>query len=149
MYSLNKIFKKAAKSEEGFVFLLALMGIFVLVAIGFLALSTISEELMISSRLVGERKAYSAAETGVYAVCANDTFANITKTAVDPVNDPTVYYSAIDRGANGTVVLPGYPPGYKSTATVFEVTGVDEKYSSRITLQIGVADKPTPADTNY
>jgi hypothetical protein len=147
MYSVSKIIKKTAKSDEGFVFLLAVLGIFILVAIGFFALTTISEELMISSRLVGERKAYSAAEAGVHAVCANGNYVAFGETQVDPVNDPTVYYSATVPGDSlyvESVVLPGYGAGYSSKASAFEVTGVDKKYGSKVTIEVGIADKPVP-----
>lgn len=148
MYSVSKIIKKTAKSDEGFVFLLAVLGIFILVAIGFFALTTISEELMISSRLVGERKAYSAAEAGVHAVCANDEYVAVGETQVDPVNDPTVYYSAtapVETGAS--VTMGDFGPGYSSSVSVFDVTGVDKKYGSSITIEVGIASRPVPAGT--
>jgi hypothetical protein len=150
MSSVIKFFKKTAKSEEGFVFLIALVGVFVLMAIGFFALSSISEDLMVSYRLVGERKAYSAAESGVHAILGQDDFANATAvTQIDPVNDPTVTYSAtvpVTSTVAPKVHLPGFPSGYSSNAYVTTVTGSDSTYGSNVTFEVGLADIPVPGD---
>jgi hypothetical protein len=150
MFSVHKFIKKTVKSEEGFVFLIALVGVFVLMAIGFFALSSISEDLMISYRLVGERKAFSAAESGVHAILGQDSFANATGwTKVDPVNDPKVEYSAtipVLSTIAPKVHLPGFPTGYTSNAYVANVTGRDTTYGSTITIEVGLADIPVPGD---
>jgi len=147
MFSVHKFIRKNAKSEDGFVFLVALLGMFILVAIGFFALTTISEELMISSRLVGERKAYSAAEAGVHAVCSNSNFVAVSSTQVDPVNDPALFYSASAPTQNPItpkVHLPGYSAEFMSNAYLVNVTGTDSSYKSSVTMQIGIGDVPAP-----
>jgi hypothetical protein len=147
MFFVHKIIRKKAQSEGGFVFLVALLGIFILIAIGFFALSTISEEMMISSKLVGARKAYSAAEAGVHAVCSNSNFVAVASTQVDPVNDPSVFYSATaptQNTATPKVHLPGYSADYLSNAYLVDVVGRDTTYGSSMTIRIGLADEPTP-----
>ncbi len=145
MSYVHKIGKKYAGSEGGFVFLVALMGVFILVAIGFFALSTISEELMISSRLVGARKALSAAEAGVHAVCSNSNFVAVPSTQVDPAKDPSVFYEATaPNDTGGTVHLPGYSAGDLSRVYLVDVTGRDTSYKSQVTIQIGLAGLPAP-----
>jgi Tfp pilus assembly protein PilX len=68
MCLVHKI-KRVKNSESGFVLIAALMGIIILLAVGFLALTITTGDMKIASRLIGERKAFSAAETGVHELC--------------------------------------------------------------------------------
>jgi hypothetical protein len=142
------------ESEKGFVFIVALMVVIVLVAIGFFALTMVSEDLMISFRMVGERKAFSAAQSGAHAVFAsidllkNPFASNIDKPVpIDPIHDPSVAYRAQIINTGRQTIFPGYE--LSSAATIFEavVTGTDSHYGSEIKLSIGMAPPPTPADT--
>ncbi len=86
----HKMKLKKENSESGFVLIVALMGIMILLAVGFFALTVSTRDLMIASRLVGERKAFSAAEAGVHAISTifaeGMTFP--PNVQVDSVNDP-------------------------------------------------------------
>jgi len=103
MQCKHKMNLKRENSESGFVLIVALMGIMILLAVGFFALTVSTRDLMIASRLVGERKAFSAAEAGVHAI--SSTFAEgmvfPTNVQVDPVNDPHASYSV--SGASTSV----------------------------------------------
>ena len=66
MHSAHKIFDYRQKSEGGFVLIAALMAVMILMAVGFFSLTVTSQDILISSRLVGERKALSAAEGGLF-----------------------------------------------------------------------------------
>lgn len=151
-YVLDLI-KKKQKSEGGFVFIVALMAVIVLIAIGFFALTMISEDLMISSRMVAERKAFSAAEAGAHAVFAsidlgNPYALNTNKPIqVDPVNDPTLAYLAQVFNTERQVVFPY--ESLNSASMVYEalITGRDTAYNSETKISIGMAPPPTQADT--
>jgi len=146
MLCVLEVFKKKRRSEEGFVFIVALIAVIVLVAIGFFALTMISEDVMISSRMVGERKAFSAAEAGAHAVFAsmdmNSPYASISANPVqiDPVKDPSVSYS-VEVNPGGLAMIQGYG----SPASVYEaiITGQDSIYGSEVRLAIGLAPPPS------
>jgi hypothetical protein len=151
-YVLDLIREKQ-KSEKGFVFIVALIAVIVLIAIGFFALTMISEDLMISSRMVAERKAFSAAEAGAHAVFASidlkNPFALNTQkpVQVDPVNDPTLAYLAQVVNTERQIVFPY--ENLNSASLVYEalITGRDTAYNSEVKLSIGMAPPPSQADT--
>ncbi|MCX5848939.1 MAG: hypothetical protein NTW65_05775 [Deltaproteobacteria bacterium] len=166
MFLLHKTIRNKSESESGFVLILALVAITVLIAIGFFALTIISDELMISYRLTGEIKALSAAESGVNASFANvpydsfyQTAANTTNilytiesTHVDSVNDPSTSYS-------GNVFWAGRSPcntdsdskhPYVHDIYRTTITGKDSQYGSSVSIEVGVAGSAYPAgDPNY
>ena len=143
------------KSEGGFVLILALIGIMILMAIGYFALTVSTQDLMIASRLVGERKAFSAAEAGAHVLCStyntvtpasNDT----TDTAVDSANDPKAFYNV--TGSGELAGLPNTCPkafssdwscrNYGST-----VTGKNNAYGSQVSIAVGVKGRAMPNST--
>lgn len=100
----HKMKLKRENSESGFVLIVALMGIMILLAVGFFALTVSTKDLMIASRLVGERKAFSAAEAGVHAISSIFAEGMVfpTNVQVDPVSDPHASYSV--SGASTAVL---------------------------------------------
>jgi len=165
MCFLYKLIKKTGKSEKGFVFLVSLMAIAVLIAIGFFALTTISDDLMINYRLVCERKAFSAAESGAYAAAANITIydnlpspaaANtilytFTNTNVDSVNDPTASYTGKVYWVR-SIAMEGFSFEYNFSQDLFKtvVAGEDSLCGSSVNIEVGVSDTPSRTeDTIY
>lgn len=165
MCFLRNIIRKTAKSEKGFAFLVALMAIGVLIAIGFFALTTISEELMISFRLTGERKAFSAAESGAHAAAANITvYDNLstpaglntvlhtfTRTYIDPDNDPNASYTGKVYWLR-SITTEGFSFDYNFSHDLFKtiITGKDSLYGSSVSIEVGVSDTPgRTEDTIY
>jgi len=161
MCFLRNIIRKTAKSEEGFAFLVALMAIAVLIAIGFFALTTISEELMISFRLTGERKAFSAAESGAYAAAANITVYDglstpaglntvlhtFTRTYIDPDNDPNASYTGKVYWLR-SISAEGFSFDYNFSQDLFKtiITGKDSLYGSSVSIEVGISDTPGLTD---
>jgi hypothetical protein len=97
MYLALKIFNYQ-KSEKGFVLIAAIMAVMIMLAVSFFILTTSTQDIRISARLVGERKAMSAAEAGAMALYASAAdlatlAANIpVSVQVDPLNDPSTSY---------------------------------------------------------
>jgi hypothetical protein len=145
------------KSEGGFVLVAALMAIMILMAVGFFALTVTSQDIRISAMLVGERKAFSAAEAGVHEVCRLLNPFNpvaIPWTKFDNTNDPSVEYSAGSPEQNGaipSIPLPGYDLSKAYVGSVFEstVSGRDTSYTPDVMTQItvGTVYAPNPSDT--
>ena len=157
MYSALKIFNYQ-KSEKGFVLIAAIMAVIIMLALGFFILTTATQDILISARLVGERKALSAAEAGAMAVWASPsdlptlvTASSNTSIQVDPVNDPNTSYT-VNTALNNAlppVILPGYPGGYSSPVFTTIIVGKDSHYNSSASIEIGFAPPSTPGGTNY
>ncbi|KUG23769.1 hypothetical protein ASZ90_006415 [hydrocarbon metagenome] len=165
MCFLRKSIKKTAESEKGFVFLVSLMAIVVLIAIGLFALTTVSEDLMISFRLTGERKAFSAAESGAYAAAANIAIYDalpspadkdavlytFPKTYIDPDNDPNASYTGRVSWVR-SIGTEGFSFDYNFSSDLFKtvITGKDSFYGSTVNIEVGVSDTPgRTEDTVY
>ena len=151
-----KIFDYLQKSEDGFVLIAAIMAVMIMLAVSFLILTTTTQDIRISSRLVGERKALSAAESGAYivytnALTLNDMISNtISDTQVDPTNDPYTYYSVAQTvKTNMQAFLKGGCPGCLAFIYNTDVTGKDTKYVSSVTISIGMAPPPAPGGPIY
>ena len=142
------------KSERGFVFIAALMAVLVLFAVGFFILTTTTQDIRISSRLVGERKALSAAESGLQQFCTNFVPYMTAQPfqIVDTVNDPS---SRFQIGApSWNKEMPSVPAfGFSETFeySVFQniITGQDTVYHSEVQLSVGVKYGPVPLGTTY
>jgi hypothetical protein len=154
-WKLYKLIKRTGNSENGFVLIVALIAILILIAIGFFALTTISGDLMITYRLVGERKALLAAESGAYVIAAKqstcyDDNGAVAKTSVDSGNDPHASYSAaaaVRDPVTPSVILPGN--SWPSAAWYVDVTGTDSDYNSTVTIRVGLADESTPGTPSH
>lgn len=149
----HKLFRRTSNSEQGFVLIVALLAIAVLIAIGFFALTMISGDLMISSRLVGERKAFSAAEAGVHAILSSglDPSAAVSSptpwTHVDSTNDPNTYYNAVTTATGSSATVPGYDPSSRAVVYSTVVTGKDDTYGSQAQIAIGMSGRPVDSTT--
>ena len=71
--------------RKGFALITAILAIMILMALGFLAISVTTGDLKITSRVVGEKKALSAAETGIHRLMQNFDPANMISTQVTDV----------------------------------------------------------------
>jgi len=162
MRLIIKLIKRTSNSEQGFVLIVAIMAIVILTAIGFFALTMISGDLIISSRLTGERKALSAAESGVHAIYASTSsiidLVNAYPTStpstcfqVDPTSDPSTCYT-IQNARNTYVQTPvgggGQATNYKAFIYNTDITGKDSNYGSSATISIGISPAPAMAAPN-
>jgi Tfp pilus assembly protein PilX len=153
----RNIFKNIRKSEGGFIFIAAIMSVMILMAVGFFALTITSQDIRISSRLVGERKALSAAESCVHYVCAQLDPNNLTSYSgvnYDTAN-PTVSFSTTLPSLNkqiSNLAVAGYDlaKGWTSGAGFNTVcTGGDASYNSRVNVGIGTTGRPVKYDLQY
>ena len=137
--------------RKGFALITAILAIMILIALGFLAISVTTGDLKITSRVVGEKKALSAAETGIHRLMQNfdrnnPTSAQVTNALVNAAADPNSRYkiSNVHSPTSGPKVLPlaGYSIGGSQTWVQqrFDgsVTGVNTNYNSSLTIDVGV-----------
>jgi hypothetical protein len=147
-------------SERGFVFVLAILGIALLLALGTLALTMSGRDVTISSRVVGEKKALSACESGIHSMMLTFNPGNLagSQTAgvqVDPATDPASRYTIglPDRpgGGPGVIPLAGYSIGggqmWGQTMYEVVVTGMNTAYKSRVQVGVGMGYGPIEITT--
>jgi hypothetical protein len=142
---LIKIFAKRLKSENGFVLIAAIMAVMIMLAVGFFILTTSTQDIRISARLVGERRAMSAAECGAQAIYASSmdlpalAAAGSMTGQCDAVNDPSLTYSARTTATTYST-SGGYDLATAASSPVYEtiITGTDATYDSSAGIVIGM-----------
>jgi hypothetical protein len=157
MDSPIKIFDYRQKSENGFVLIAAIMAVMIILAVSFFILTTSTQDIRISSRLVGERKALSAAEAGLEAIYASAVPLDVLVTTpyagiqIDPVNDPSVTYSATTSVLSGSAVAIGYDlvTGFSNAVYETVVTGTDSSTGSSASIAVGIVPPATQVTTIY
>jgi Tfp pilus assembly protein PilX len=158
MYSIS-IFNEKRNPEGGFVLIAAIMAILIIVAVGFFALTVTTQDIRISSRLLGERKAMSAAEACVHELCRELNPFNlsaVSSSSVDPINDPHTAFSSTVPARREDIPqmnLPGYDMAKAYVGALYNTTctGTDTSpgRASEVSIAIGTVFAPNPGDTTY
>jgi Tfp pilus assembly protein PilX len=147
-------------SEKGFVLIVAVLATIVFLALGFMALNMSGRDIGISSRVVGEKKAFSACQSGIHRMVItfdpeNLTSSAVTDVQVDATNDPASLYSigTPSRPTSGPGMLPlaGYAIGggqvWGQTRYTVTVTGRNTNYGTRMSVSGGVGYGPIEITT--
>ncbi len=148
------------QAKNGFALIAALMAIWILTAVGILVFAISTQDIRISGRLIGEKKAFSAAEAGIHQLSLNLDPANlvaIPSTQVDTNNDPQSFYAvgtpARPTSGPGTVPLPGYSIGggqqWGQERFNARVTGTNTRYNSMVQVDVGMGYGPIEITTLY
>jgi hypothetical protein len=153
---------KHIDSEKGFAIVAALLAMMVLTAVGLLAFTLSTQDTRISSRLIGEKKAFSATEAGIHRFTLNfDPTALagsvVNNVQIDPANDPTSMYSIglPTRPVAGPGVLPltGYAIGggqqWGQERFNETITGTNTRYNSTLQVNLGAGFGPIEISTTY
>jgi hypothetical protein len=160
---MQSIFKRGYTknkcSEKGFVLVMAVLGIALILAVGVLALTMSGRDVRISSRVVGEKKAFSACESGFHYVTTIFDPASLQAVpkyqVVDPANDPTSRFwsttPALPTSGPGMLPLAGYSIGGGQTwgQTRYDVTvnGENTSYNSRAQVDTSFGYGPIEIST--
>jgi len=152
-----KIFDYRRKSEDGFVLIAAIMAVMIILAVSFFILTTSTQDIRISSRMVAERKALSAAEACGQALYASTSsfdaliHTSYSNVQIDPA-DPSVTWSASTSTIFGAAIAIGYdlPSGFSGFA-IYEstCTGKDSSRGSSVSLVTGMIPPPAQVSTVY
>jgi len=150
------------RSRNGFAMVAALLSILILTAVGLLVFAATTQDIRISSRVVGEEKAFSAGEAGVHRFVQNFDPGNLSASVVsniqvDPANDPDSRYTlgVPTRPTSGpaAVPLPGYAIGggqqWGQERFNVGVTGTNTKYNSLAQISVGAGFGPVEISTAY
>ncbi len=147
-------------SERGFVLVVAVLACMILLAVGILALTMSGQDVKISARVVGEKKAFSACESGMHKLITTLDPGNlaglaVTDVQVDSSNDPASLYTigTPSHPSTGPGMLPlaGYSIGggqvWGQTIYNATVTGTNTNYGSRVQVSVGLGYGPVEMTT--
>ena len=150
------------KEEEGFALIAAMMAILILTGVGILVFMISTQDIRISGRLVGEKKAVSAAEAGAHSLSTTFYPFNLASNAVanvpvDTTNDPSSQYSIgiPTRHTSGTALLPmtGYSQSggqqWGQARYNAPITGSNTTYRSNVQVNLGLGYGPVEMTTTY
>jgi hypothetical protein len=156
------------RKEPGFALIAALLSIWILTAMGLLVFTVTTQDVRISSRMVGEKKAFFATEAGVHRLVEwfnplkPDTPLNpgTTKYNEDVVVDSKDAASkfqisppAPPKKGPAAIPLAGYSSGggqqWGTTRFVSVVTGQNTKYQSTVKVDAGIGFGPVEITTAY
>jgi hypothetical protein len=154
--------KEKLSSERGFALITAIMACVILLALAILILNLSTGDLRVSSRSVGDKKAMSAAETGIHRAMQSFNPQNLAATVVtgvqvDAANDPASVYTigAPTAPATGPLFLPleGYSIGGGQTwgqrRYEINVEGRNTAYGTRMDIRTGVGYGPVEISTMF
>jgi Tfp pilus assembly protein PilX len=169
MFSVLKIFAGKSKREGGFVLVAALMAVMIIMALGFVALTTSSQDLRVSANLVAEGRALAAAEACSHeALRLHNPDATVTSTLptgwmqIDPVVNlntfcrvpPSFTYTSGTKvnprtdDKNPEILVIGGEADKLARKSIIVITGRDGGYGSTASIQIGTLFKsPGGTDT--
>ena len=151
-----------SRLENGFALIVTLLSLLILTAMGLLVFTVSTRDIRISTRTIGEKKAFAAMEAGIHRLSLN----------FDPTNLPAVAVSnvqvnpAVDPGTLYTIGTPSLPgagpltlpiPGYAVTGGqqwnqaryIARVTGVNTRYNSKVAVDTSVGYGTLEATTTY
>jgi len=150
------------KYEEGFALIAALLAITILTAVGLLVFAMSTQDIRISGRLVGEKKAVSAAEAAATRLStifdpSNLAAAAVSNVPADSTNDPATQYSIgiPTRPASGVALLPmtGYSQSggqqWGQARYNAPITGSNTRYMSSVQVNLGIGYGPVAMTTTY
>ncbi len=153
------------KTPGGFILISALLTLCILIALGTLVFVVTTQDIRISSRALGEKKAFAAAETGAHVLIrdfnpADKDASRADAIQVDPANDPETRYS-ISPPPGGwiparpplTIPSPGFSIGggevWGQTRSVAISSGINTRYNSNVQIEVGIGYGPVNLTTTY
>jgi Tfp pilus assembly protein PilX len=150
--------RKRQSSEKGFALVTALMACAILFALAMLIIQLSTGDLKVSSRNVGDKKALSAAETGIHRMIQEinmlpevnrSTLAavQVTNAQVNAAADTASRYTISNVGAPtpGAAVRPraGFAiaggQGWVDQRFMGRTMGENTNYNSKVTIDVGMA----------
>lgn len=147
-------------SENGFALVAAILACVILFALAMLVIHLSTQDLRSSAKNVGDKKAMSAAETGIHRMIQNFDPQNLsastaTNAQVDSTNDPNSVYtiSTPARPTSGPTFLPmtGFSIGggqsWGQSRYIVNVTGRNTAYDTSVSIDTGVGYGPIEIST--
>ena len=133
-------------NSKGFALVAALLANLILLAVGILAINLSTGDLRGSMHVVGDKKAFNAAEAGYHWLAGNFVYENpsgvaVTNRQVDAGTDPNTRFTIAlpTPPANGPWVLdlPGYSSDWVMLTHQTTITGTNTAYNSSVAIDVG------------
>jgi len=152
--------QRLGRAGSGFALVAALLAIWILSAVGILVFTVSTQDVRISSRLVGEKMAFSSAETGLHLLTQNFNWQNLNANAASNVRvDPssgseyTILAPTIPTSGPGVILYPGFSIGgaevWGRTRYLASVIGRNTRYNSNAQVDSGIGYGPVDITTIY
>ena len=148
---MHKIVQSALRlknSEEGFALIAAIMACMILLAVGLLVVSLSTQDIKVSAKIVGDKRALAAAEEGIHAIMQTfnyntvlTTQGPVQKTRADGVSNYTIQYPArLPRsgGCWSTINGSRNRGALKFKEYDLNVVGQNTSYNTQVTVKVGV-----------
>ena len=151
-----------SRSENGFALVTTLLCLMILLAMGILIFTVSTKDVRVSTRTIGEKKAFAAMEAGIHRLNLSFDPDNLPSVAVSnvPVNpavDPDSKYTIGTPSLPGagpmTLPIPGYAISggqqWNQARYLATITGVNTRFNSKVTADASVGYGPLEATTTY
>ena len=152
------------RGESGFALIAALLAIWVLTAVGVLVFTISTQDVRVSSRMVGEKKAFFATEAGIHSLTQGFDPLNLSdatkydrdfyvNTGLDAHTRYRIGPPQVPTSGPSFVPLIGHAVGgqqqWGSTRFVTTVTGSNTNYNSTVQVDVGVGYGPVDNTSVY
>jgi Tfp pilus assembly protein PilX len=151
---------KHDRDERGFALIAALLANLILLAVGIVALNLSTQDIRISMRAVGDKKAVNAAEAGLHWLTVNfdaatyGTLVNVDR-QIDTNTDTNTRYriTSIAEPTTGPaqIPLPGFSIGGSQTwgqaRYDAQIRGENTAYNTTVTIDVGLGHGPVEMGT--
>jgi Tfp pilus assembly protein PilX len=147
-------------SQRGIALIVALLANVILLAVGVLAIHLSTKDIRASFAVIGDKKAFAAAEAGIHQLCRNFDPATLAQQAqanvqVNPAVDPATRYTIFQptQPTTGPAIVPimGYQIGGGATwgQERFNaiVRGENTAYNSQAQVDVGLGFGPIEMST--
>jgi hypothetical protein len=154
------ILKKALSrknSESGFALIAAIMACLILLALGMLVISLSTQDIRVSTKIVGEKRALAAADTGISSLAQTfdpqiPVLVPTTVNRADGVSSYTINYPATRPTVGATTIpLAGFSIGggqrWGQSRYNMDVVGRNTEYNTQVTIGVGVGYGPVELST--
>lgn len=161
--------KRPTRHERGFALIAALLANLILLAVGIVAINLSTQDIRISMKALGDKKALNAAEAGIHNLTL---IFDPTRLTNNPAQSISTYYTVYtgtgsDAGTkykvtgvrpstglgSAPVLLPGYSAGgavaWGQQRFDADVQGDNTTYGASVTVQVGLGFGPVPVSVNY
>ncbi len=147
--------------QSGFALIAALLAIWILSSVGLLVFTVTTRDIRISSRMVGEKRAFFATEAGIHTLMQgfdpfnldHSTQSSVPVDTRDASSQFDIARPYVPPTGPGAVPLAGYSVGggqeWGATRYMAAVTGKNTKYNSTVTVDVGVGFGPVEVTTAH
>ncbi len=146
--------------QKGFALIAALLANLILLAVGIIALNLATQDLRVSMKVVGDKKALAAAESGIHVLMSSFNPENLSSVAVsnvqtNPAVDPNSRYTigtpSPPTAGSAMIPMAGYSIGggqvWGQTRYNSAVTGSNTAHQTAVTINVGVGYGPIEMTT--